>query len=254
MTRKLLLLLAPLCLIATACLPTVDVSNDEPGSSSESSSESTGTDLGIDVPEFLDLVLVYEWKWEFNLGITLNDYAIVRFDDGTYSNDLRTILASGIDTSKAESPGRWGLWDGTPNDSSFTLTNSEGKNALDLEASLSSDSIPSDMKLDRCYKSLKAIGLASTELGETGTALSSKEFCFQSNGVFTTSSSGSTLTPEMVGSSRSADAGLYQIDGNVIRLTFGNGTQNVHFFGVYGDPNPQTVVSLNSSALSYRSE
>lgn len=260
MNKQILVALVA-CVALSACIADSTASRAEPETVTDHSTigTSTGDDgssfsdravLDIEMPEFLDLVLIYETRIDPGWGAVIKERPIMRFDDGLFTRDLRGVLANGIAGSQRESPELWGEWQGDPTNDSLELKEGGYSEFAALIAGNQVDSIPADLVLDQCYTAQSSTYSPSPELGEYSNTLRFDTFCFQSNGVFTNEVSSSVLTPEMVGASSRDDAGLYEIDGHIVRLTYGNGDVVYDLFGVYSTSDkPQFSITMGSTVF-----
>ncbi len=251
MNKKILVALLVLvaCLALAACVPDDASVGTTTGDDNASSAASPG--LGAAVPDFLDLVLVYETRIDPGWGGVIKERPIMRFDNGLFTGDLTGVLATGVAESQRKSPELWGEWQGDPNNDSLELQDGGYSEFAALIAGQKVDSVQPGLALDQCYVAQNSTYTPSPSLGEHSSSLQLDTFCFQPNGVFANEVSSPDLTPEKVGGSSRDDAGLYEIDGHTIRLTYGNGDVVYDLFGVYSTPDrPLFSITVGSTVFS----
>lgn len=202
---------------------------NDPGNQSGGS----GANFGLDIPAFQDILLVYRIDYS-TVIVSIDQDPVMIFDDGSATLDLTGVLANGINASQQDEPIKWGRWSGDA--AANTLELGFGTRPLtEVEAALVSESPAAGTKLNGCYTSTSFITIPGASLDGSGSSLRLNEFCFQSDGIFSNETSNSTITPALVGSSAQDTAGYYEIDGNAIQFTYGNGTVRHHLFGLYSN-------------------
>jgi len=201
----------------------------------DSSSALAKSDVAsTEVPPFKDIVLIYERFTNLVSGMQgVRDYAIIRFDDGTFSRDITGVMDNGITKSKSSDSIQWGQWQGDSDSLALKFHSNSYKKVF---AANVSDPVGKDYKLDKCYTGSKYTYQRSGGVGARGTTASYNTFCFQSDGIFSHDSNASNIRADFISSTKSDTAGFYEINGNVIRLRYGNGAVVQRFFAVFSNP------------------
>ena len=240
------------------CLPFLSsgeaIGNDESDENEDVCSENSElacakAEVAItETPPFKDIVLVYE---RFNNLVSgmwgVRDYVILRFDDGTFSRDITGVMDNGIAKSKYSEPIQWGQWQG--DDESLALK-FHSNSFMRVIAAKVSDPIGNNYKLDKCYTGSKNTYQISGDVDGLDTKAAYNTFCFQKDGIFSHDSSTSNIDADYISSTKSDTAGFYEINGNVIRLRYGNDTVVRRFFAVFSDPDdPHFAISIGSAVF-----
>lgn len=154
----------------------------------------------------------------------------VAFDDGTVTRNTRQLFEQGVYGSRQSSPNSWGRWRGSAsNGEDFELDWDEDGDYSSTVANRATRQQPGTV-LDGCYTATSAVSFGDP----SGGSVSTRTFCFRPDGVFSHSSSSSTLTPEATIASGSDSAGVYYVDGFTIELRYGNGAVVTQLFGNFG--------------------
>ncbi|MEL6868895.1 MAG: hypothetical protein AAFO81_03755 [Pseudomonadota bacterium] len=158
-------------------------------------------------------------------GIT--DDFLAMFDDGSYTEDLVTTFADGVQTSRRKNPKSWGTWRKRgdtvelrePGDNSYEKTRGTWRIAPS----------PEDYRLSGCFGRLNTSSGADYTSGTTvGVA---RTWCFWPDGRFTNSSTafGSSSNASMRVSDKAR--GSYRIDGYVAHFVYDDGHTVTAAFG-----------------------
>ncbi len=208
-----------------------------------------GASFGLDIPAFRDILLVYRLDYSTPI-VSIDQDPVMLFDDGSATMDLSGVLANGIDASKQNEPIRWGRWSGDA--TANTLELGFGTRPLSqVQAALRSEKPATGTTLNGCYNSTTFLTIPGGSLDGNGTSLRLNKFCFQLDGIFSNETSNSIITPLLVGSSARDTAGYYDIDGNAIRFTYGNGTVRHHLFGLFSNTTESRfAVSIDNSIFT----
>lgn len=154
-------------------------------------------------------------------------YAVLAFNDGTYSSDMAVILNKGVKESRANNPKRWGTWRGTAESLELKSWNDTKYDELNWSFLVQPGS--PDQKLDRCYSKLSG-SLAQNDY-DSGIVISSV-YCFHENGRFTNNTALWGQSP--LGDLYSVDpetVGRYRISGHVADLVYDSGRSIKFAFG-----------------------
>lgn len=157
----------------------------------------------------------------------LDDDAILAFEDGSYTEDLRGVMRDGVDASRAANPDDWGIWRERggalelqgANDTSFE----EPTNAWVIEPGAV------DERLDGCFTATGGVGpLAGGGIG----SVDFSTVCFWPDATFTheravwAQGPGSSVVALPKGT-----AGAYRVDGNSIQFDYNDGRKERLAFG-----------------------
>lgn len=167
------------------------------------------------------ILYVYEYR---ATGMGIYERVVMLFNDGTFTRDFDTLLASeSIDTSRQQNPRKWGVWRTDP-EKGFMYMHSY-QNEWRGDTAVASQSVPDGHLLEGCYNARST----------TGATRSYRRFCFDENGLFVTGRSSEVIR------------GLYQIQGNHIGLLYEDGTLVPNFFGSYSSGR---IITLNGTVYN----
>lgn len=239
----------------SVCLPLLSsgeaIANDKNVEACSGSSEPACAKVDVastEIPPFKDIVLVYERFNNLISGIRgVRDFVIIRFDDGTFSRDITDVMDNGIAKSKYSESIQWGQWQGDGDSLALKFHSNSFKKVI---AAKVSDPIGNSYKLEKCYTGSKNKYQRSGDVDELDAKAAYNTFCFQKDGIFSHDSSTSNTDADLISSTKSDTAGFYEINGNVIRLRYGNGMVVQRFFAVFSNPDdPHFAISIGSAVF-----
>lgn len=160
---------------------------------------------------------------------------IVTFTDGSATTDVNGVFHQGISKSRQAEPGRWGRWRKSGNVIEVMIGDDE---SFERRAGVFRVLPGKDgQTLDRCFSHMMSAG--NIAFGGNSTATSASDFCFRPDGTLehgtaTAVSGGNDYSGKgsmYAGGGSSEQSGSYRIEGNLIQLTWPNGTEETRAFG-----------------------
>jgi hypothetical protein len=167
-------------------------------------------------------VIVMGWQPGGTYGLT--EEFIALFNDGTYSDDLKTTFGRSKEYSKQENPNSWGEWRLRQSDSELELKEHDDTTFEDTRGNWVARTATNGEALSGCFGRLTTSGSAYD--GDTVVGLA-QTWCFWENGRFTNSStafgnssSGIDITMHSVSPK---SRGRYYVSGYTINLVYDDG-------------------------------
>ncbi|MES9860227.1 MAG: hypothetical protein ABW157_00515 [Candidatus Thiodiazotropha sp. LLP2] len=151
----------------------------------------------------------------------LTEEFIALFNDGTYTDDLKTVFTHNPEVSKQENPSSWGQWQIRGSDNELLLKDSDDTSFDDTRGNWIARPATNGEALSGCFGRLTSSGDAYDSDTIVGLA---QTWCFWENGRFTNSStafghSTSGVDVNMLSISPKA-RGRYYVDNYTIRLIY----------------------------------